>query len=425
MRIRSGLAKAVSALATALAVVLVVSGCSVGGPATVALPALPTAKLPSSTVKDLTSAVTDAMAASGASGAIVGVWAPWSGSWVDGLGTTSPGGKTPVSTDMTFRASTITRPMTCDVLMSLAAQGTVKLDDSVTRYVGGMPKLKDVTLEDLCDGTSGIGSYGAQLRASWLNNPDREWNPEELVSYGLGKMKDDVTPGLAWSDSDAGYVLLGIALERATGKTLSSLVSQYVTSPLGLHATALPGDIPGAPVVGASTALGGYYTPKDAKGALDCKKPTDITDLSASIGSADSGVVSDIDDVGTYVRALASGALVHDKKRFVNGLPVYKGAPSWFTAGGGAIMAGPLVGQYGEIPGYLTAAFSDPVSGLTVAVVLNNSTTGATTALYLAWELAAIASKAAPAKGEKTPASGMPWTPETYHQAIAARAICK
>ncbi|MBN9180767.1 MAG: serine hydrolase, partial [Microbacterium sp.] len=84
MRIRSGLAKAVSALATALAVVLVVSGCSVGGPATVALPALPTAKLPSSTVKDLTSAVTDAMAASGASGAIVGVWAPWSGSWVDG-----------------------------------------------------------------------------------------------------------------------------------------------------------------------------------------------------------------------------------------------------------------------------------------------------------------------------------------------------
>ena len=46
------------------------------------------------------------------------------------------------------------------------------------------------------------------------------------------------------------------------------------------------------------------------------------------------------------------------------------------------------------MPGYATAAFSDPQSGLTVAVVLNNSGGGAGFAEYLAWELAAIASKA-------------------------------
>ena len=424
MRNRSGVVRAVAAIAAALAVTLAVSACSAGGPASVELPSPPTTKMPTDTAKQLKSAVTHAMEAAGASGAIVGVWAPWSGSWVIGVGTTGPDSKTPVSADMTFRAGTITRPMTCDVLFSLASKGTVGLDDSVTEYVGGMPKLKDVTLQDLCDGTSGIGSYASQLTASWLSNPDREWDPLELVSYGLGKMGDDVKPGLTWSDSDAGYVLLGLALERASGQTMANLVSTYVTSPLGLDSTSLPGDAPGDPVVGSSTPLDGFYTQKNAKGVLDCKEQTGITELSASVGSANSGVVSDIEDVGTYARALASGALVDDKKRFQNGLPVYKGAPSWYRSTGGAIEAGPLIGQFGAIPGYLTAAFSDPDSGLTVAVVLNNSTANASTALYLAWELAAIASKAPATNGEKTPTSGLPWTAQKYHDIIAAGAIC-
>ncbi len=219
-------------------------------------------------------------------------------------------------------------------------------------------------------------------------------------------------------------MLLGLALERVTGQSMADLVSEYVLIPLGLDSTSLPGDAPADPVVGSSTPLDGFYTPMDAKGALDCKKQTGITELSASVGSSNSGVVSDIDDVGTYARALATGALVADKKRFVNGLPVYKGAPSWYTSAGGAIVAGPLIGQFGAIPGYLTAAFSDPESGLTVAVVLNNSTANATIALDLAWELAAIASKAPATNGKKTPTSGMPWTAQKYHDTIAASAIC-
>ena len=62
------------------------------------------------------------------------------------------------------------------------------------------------------------------------------------------------------------------------------------------------------------------------------------------------------------------------------------------------------------MPGYLTAAFADPNVGLTVAVVLNNSAIGADVAAYLAWELAAIASKAPAAAGETAPEAGLPWT---------------
>jgi D-alanyl-D-alanine carboxypeptidase len=424
MRMRAGAVRVIGALAAALAVTVALSSCSAGSPASIDLPAVPDTKLPAATQKELKSAVTDAMAATSSSGAIVGVWAPWSGSWVAGLGTVSADSKTPVTPDMTFRAGTITRPMTCDVLYALAERHVVKLDDSITKYVGGMPKLKPVTLQDLCDGTSGIGSYSSQLETSWLSNPAREWDPNELIGYGLGQMDDDAQPGVTWEDSDAGYLLLGLALERATGQDAAALLREYVFSPLGLDATTLPGDAAAEPVAGSSTALQGYYNPKDAKGALVCTKQTDVSRMSASIGSTDSGVVSDIDDVGTYVRALASGALVKAKGRFSDPLPVSTKTPSWFTAGGGAIEAGPLIGQYGETPGYLTAAFADPTSGLTVAVVLNNSTAGRQAVLNLSWELAAIASKAPPAPGEKTPASGMPWTASQNHDAIAAAAIC-
>ena len=122
--------------------------------------------------EQLQDAVTFAMAASGASGAIVGVWAPWSGSWVTGLGTQNVGG----GADVTHgRCSSAPRrrpaPMTCDVLYALEAKGTVSGDDSVTEYVAGVSDLDDITLDQLCDGTSGIGSYAPALLSQWLIEP--------------------------------------------------------------------------------------------------------------------------------------------------------------------------------------------------------------------------------------------------------------
>ena len=61
---------------------------------------------------------------------------------------------------------------------------------------------------------------------------------------------------------------------------------------------------------------------------------------------------------------------------------------------------------------------------MTVAVVLNNSAAGGGVAAYLAWELAALASKAPAAAGQTAPEFGLPWTAEQYHEAITASAVC-
>ncbi|MFD0789862.1 serine hydrolase domain-containing protein [Microbacterium insulae] len=418
MRAQPRTRRAVAAVVAALSLVAALAACAPEQSVGIDVPAQVEGPFPEATLAQLEGAVANAMAATGASGAIVGVWAPWSGSWVTGVGTQSPAeGAAEVTADMQFRAGPITRAMTCDVLYEAVAQGKAELDDPVSDWVASVPILTDVTLEQLCDSTSGIGSYTPVLLPMWLANPERRWAPRELASYGLGQGRVG-EPGVAYRDSDAGYVLLGLALERVLEAPAPQLIDEYVAEPLGLDRTrlgALPGD----------AVLDGLYAPPVDGGKRNCLEPSVVTDVSPTTAFTDSGVVSDIHDLGRYAQALAVGALHPDvDDRFADPKPAGPRAPSWYTVDGGTRQAGPLIGQFGAVPGYTSAAFSDPETGLTVAVVLNNSAGGAGFGAYLAWELAAIASKAPAADGATAPQSGLPWTAEQYHAVIADAAIC-
>ncbi|MFS0894574.1 serine hydrolase domain-containing protein [Microbacterium sp. 179-I 3D3 NHS] len=409
-----------AAAATAAVLGLVLTGCSAGESFTYTPPAQVDAALPDDTVTAMQAAVDNAIVASGATGAIVGVWVPWSGSWVSASGTQERDGGDEIATDMSFRIADVTRLMTCDVLYALADEGTVELDAKVPKYVSGVPDMEDITLLDLCNGTSGVGSSEETVKAAWLNTPERVWAPLELAGYGLGR--DRTTPHTTFRDSDAGYLLLGLALERASGMTASQLIAEYVTEPLGLPDTALPNAASAAPSTGP--VMTGHYLGA-VEGGYDCTAPIDITKLSSSSGFTDSGVVSTITDLGRYAQAEAAQALrtKDEPNRYGAPLPVSDQGPSWYQATGGGYLVGSLVGQHGWTPGYATAAYSDPATGFTVAVVLNDSTAGAIFAQYLSWELAAIASKAAPASGQTAPEFGLPFTSEQYHRAITDAAL--
>lgn len=373
------------------------------------------ADLPGDTQAQLQSAVDRAIAASGSTGAVVGVWAPWAGTWLTGSGTVRPAGPA-VSPSASFKIGALTRAMTCDVLYGLVHDGTVALDDSVTDYVPGLPGREAITLGDLCDSTSGLASYGAALGARLLANPERAWNPRELISYGIA-VGGATQPGAAFADSDTGYALLGLALERASGRSAAALFEEYVFAPTGMVASSLPTD--------AAPQLAGLFSPDTAEGAVACAEPVDMTDLSPSAGFTASGVESDLTDLGRYMQTLATGARAYDTDaRFDDPLPAVADAPSWFTAAGGLYQAGTLIGQYGSIPGYLTAAFADRHTGMTVVVVLNNSRAADTLVRSLAWQLAAIASKAPAAAGQTAPDAGLPWTAEDMGAQVTAAAIC-
>lgn len=406
----------------AVALVLALTGCSAAEPEfSYTPPQQVDATLPDDVTAQLQAAVEQAMVATGASGAIVGVWVPWSGEWVAGLGTQAVGSDEKVTADMSFRVADVTRMMTCDVLYGMADENRIELDTPVPKYVSGVGDLSDITLLDLCNGTSGIGSSEGVVKPYWLNTPERDWQPLQLASFGLGAQRGPAHT--AYRDSDAAYLLLGSALERASGQSAAELIAQYVTTPLGLESTSLPR---GASEPKPAPALKGAYLPA-IEGGYDCTAPIDVTSSSSSIGFTDSGVVSNIAELGRYTQATARQALRDENAtpaRWGSPLPASASAPAWYQATGGAYLVGSMIGQHGWVPGYATSAYSDPATGFTVAVTLNNSSAGSSPVAYLAWQLAAIASKAPAAEGQTAPDFGLPFTAEQYATTIASGAIC-
>lgn len=411
-----------AAIATAGAGVLLVllSGCTGPGTVSIDVPAQVDAPLPDATVTEMRDAVAAAITATGATGAVVGVWAPWSGSWVSGVGTQSPGGAE-VTADLQFRAADVTGAMTCDALYGLAADGKLSLDDSITDWVSSVPGYEAITLRQLCDGTSGLASYTQSLDFLTWTNPGRIWNARELMAYGISKPRLN-DPGVQFASSPTNFLVAGLAVERATGQSLADVITERVIQPLGLDSTSMPSSAAAAP---GTAPLTGHWSQPNAEGVYDCAQPGEFTTMSASYGAAASGAVTGIRDLGRYAQALATDALLPDgSDRFANPVPVATDQPTWFTAAGGAYQAGSLIGQFGSTPGYIVGAFADPATGMSVAVALNNSAGNENTGAWLAWQLAAIASKAPAAQGQTIPEAGLPWTADQMRENIAANAIC-
>lgn len=404
-------ARWLAGLAGVAALILAVSSCSSSTMVDVAPDTVVEGELDAATVEQMQAVVERSMAATGSTGAVVGVWVPSAGSWVAGFGTSTPGGD-PVSTDMVFPIANLTRPMTCDVLLGMASDGLVSLDDPVTKWVRGVPTLEAVTLDRLCNGTSGVGSYAPRLMERWIANPTRTWGPGELIAYGMGNTTGGET-GTVFQDSDTAYVLLAQALSKAADRPFDQLLRQYVFDPLDMDSTTLLAPVASGP------RLAGLFS-NDVDGAVNCAEPLDVTDLSSTAGYSADGVTSTVEDLGRYLRALAQGTRSYDgENRFDDGLPAYPGAPGWYTGGGGALQFGSLVGQFGSFPGVIVGAAADRETGLTVVVALNNSRASGDVGAYTLWQLAAIASKAP--GGDSV---GLPWTADQFAPAVDQAAIC-
>lgn len=415
--------KRAALLTAAVGIILGLSACA-GTPAKpVVLQEQPTEALPAASVEALDASLTEAMALAAASGGIAGVWAPWSGSWVSAAGTTAPGGSEKMSTEMRFRVGDNTKPMTCDVLYALVQEGAVDLDDEASEYLPAILGIDDITLGQLCHSTSGLGDFTGTLGSMFPVNPTRQWSPFELVSDGIAGPRTG-EPGDGYAPSDTNYVLLGLALQEATGTSWKDLYKRYVFDRLGMDDSLFPDPTtleisdPFAP---------GWEALKGPDGTLACDTPMDETVLSNSQAFTAGGVVSSVDDMQRYAQSFATGALLTDelKKQAWQTIPLSADAPAWQAFGPGGLQMGPMRGQAGSIPGHITAMLSDPSSGLTVVVMLNNSTAGSGFAQLLAMKLAAIAAKSPPAEGEELPVVGLPWSEEQMTEQMTAAAVCQ
>ena len=146
----------------------------------------------------------------------------------------------PATTDMHFRNGAVAISYVSTLLLILAEENRVGLDDLLSDYLPDIAHADRVTLRQLAQMTSGYHDYvlGNDAFGDELyENPFRQWKPEELLQFAVTKPLQ-YEPGTNWSYAHTNYVLLGLALERATGEPMPKLLSEKVLDPLGLRNTA-------------------------------------------------------------------------------------------------------------------------------------------------------------------------------------------
>ncbi|MFN2252174.1 MAG: serine hydrolase domain-containing protein [Anaerolineae bacterium] len=176
------------------------------------------------------------------------------GAWAAGVADERDG--TPMTTATPFLSASIGKLFTAATVLSLADDGLLSLDDPITERLspdvysglpveGGDAALRDVTVRMLLGQRSGIPDYydgattdGApNVFALLVDEPNREWTPLSLLAYTKAHFKAAGAPGEDFQYSDTNYDLLGLIVEKATGRPFHEVVAERVLVPLALRDT--------------------------------------------------------------------------------------------------------------------------------------------------------------------------------------------
>jgi D-alanyl-D-alanine carboxypeptidase len=231
--------------------------------------------------------------------------------WKGAAGVADVETRRPVRADMRHRVGSITKTFTAVAILQQVAEGRIDLDAPVARYLPDLipgERGQAITVRMLLNHTSHIADYVGGAFPSLMqgaahsldDNRFRTFTPEELVGYGLAAAptgRPGVAPG---SYSNTNYVIAGLLLEKVTGVDAEQYITRNVIRKAGLRHTSFPRSphIPG-PHSKAYESLHGLIDP-----------PRDYSVYDMSWAGTAGAVVSTMDDLNHFYRALLGGELI-------------------------------------------------------------------------------------------------------------------
>src|SRR4029077_6283330 len=133
------------------------------------------------------------------------------------------------------------KQFTAAAIMMLVEDRKISLDDSVTKYfVEAPPAWRGVTIRHLLTHTSGIQNHVAV--PDWLDvfrtNLKFETAPprDELLRLFF-KLPLEFQPGETSAYDNTGYYLLGIIIEKVSGRSYGHFLDERIFKPTGMRAT--------------------------------------------------------------------------------------------------------------------------------------------------------------------------------------------
>jgi CubicO group peptidase (beta-lactamase class C family) len=182
----------------------------------------------------------------------VSMAAIWHGriDWAQAYGVTSLGGER-ATTRTIFGAASMSKPVTAVGVLKLVEAGKIDLDTDVNQYLkrwkipeNAFTTEKKVTVRELLDHTSGIGTHNGELYdpsqpiPTFLQLLNGE-TPSKTPSVGV-----EAVPGTKFAYSNGGYLVLALLVEDVTGETFAHYMKHAVFDPLGMKDSTFDAPLP-------------------------------------------------------------------------------------------------------------------------------------------------------------------------------------
>jgi len=206
--------------------------------------------------------------------------------------------KIPNTLDTKFRIGSMNKMFTAVSILQLVQAGKISLDDPVGKFITDYPN-KDiatkVTIQQLLTHTGGTGDFFG---------PEFDVHRLELKALQdyiklFGQRAPEFAPGSKWEYSNYGFLLLGVVIERVTGKSYYDYVAENVYKPAGMTSTASLSE----DQVVAGRSMG--YT------RMDSPELRPNTDTLPYRGTSAGGGYSTVEDFFRFATALTSHKLLN------------------------------------------------------------------------------------------------------------------
>jgi len=146
-------------------------------------------------------------------------------------------GVTPLSDHSSFSLASVSKQFTATGIMLLARKGKLTLHDKVAQHIPELVDYREITVKQLLHHTSGVPDHMALADKYWdagtiLTTSDM------IALYQQHRPPLDFAPGEKFNYSNAGYVLLGEIISRASGTSYAEFMAEEIFKPLGMNDSA-------------------------------------------------------------------------------------------------------------------------------------------------------------------------------------------
>lgn len=155
-----------------------------------------------------------------------------------GYGLSNVEASTKATENTVYQLASVTKPFTAMATLMLVEDGKLSLDAKVTELIAGLPAAwSPVTVRHLLSHTSGIKSY-TDVFGAQKTPDDKVLTSAEIIAL-VADAPLQFAPGERYAYSNTGYYLLGLVIEKVSGKKYADFLAGRIFKPLGMTSTGL------------------------------------------------------------------------------------------------------------------------------------------------------------------------------------------